>query len=163
MKLSERSVRDYLNQFLSKGVESLNYKRPPGRPKKLTKRERKELCELIDNGPEAAGYDCGCWTTALIQELIQKRFNVTYSVYYIAELLKTLGYSYQKARFVSEHIENVSDEQQLWMSETWPEIIRLSKAKNASILFGDEASFAQWGTLSYTWSKKGQQPVVGQE
>ena len=158
--LSERSVRDYLHQFLYKGVESLKYKRPPGRPKKLTKRERKELGEFIDNGPEAAGYDCGCWTTALVQELIQTHFKVTYSVYYIAELLKTLGYSYQKARFVSEHIEHVSDEQTLWMRETWPAIIRLAKANQASILFGDEASFAQWGTLSYTWSKQGQQPVV---
>ena len=122
LALSERSVRTYLHQFLDKGVESLNYKSPPGRPKKLTKRERKELCEFIDNGPEAAGYDYGCWTTALLEELIQEHFQVTYSVYYIAELLKALGYSYQKARFVSEHIENVSDEQTQWMCETWPEI-----------------------------------------
>lgn len=28
------------------------------------------------------------------------------------------------------------------------------------ILFGDEASFAQWGSLSYTWAIKGQQPMV---
>jgi transposase len=27
-------------------------------------------------------------------------------------------------------------------------------------LFGDEASFAQWGSLSYTWALKGHQPVV---
>ena len=28
------------------------------------------------------------------------------------------------------------------------------------ILFGDEASFAQWGSLSYTWALKGHQPTV---
>ena len=28
------------------------------------------------------------------------------------------------------------------------------------ILFGDEASFAQWGSLSYTWALKGHQPMV---
>jgi len=28
------------------------------------------------------------------------------------------------------------------------------------LLFGDEASFAQWGSLSYTWAKVGQQPLV---
>jgi hypothetical protein len=27
-------------------------------------------------------------------------------------------------------------------------------------LFGDEASFAQWGSLGYTWARVGQQPVV---
>src|SRR5262249_45933250 len=30
----------------------------------------------------------------------------------------------------------------------------------ALLLFGDEASFAQWGSLSYTWALKGQQPEV---
>jgi transposase len=28
------------------------------------------------------------------------------------------------------------------------------------LLFGDEASFAQWGSLSYTWAPTGQQPAV---
>lgn len=32
--------------------------------------------------------------------------------------------------------------------------------KNAYILFADEASFPQWGYLTYTWEKRGQQPVV---
>ena len=36
----------------------------------------------------------------------------------------------------------------------------LAKEKGAMVLFGDEASFAQWGSLSYTWSRKGQQPLV---
>ncbi|MFQ5874817.1 MAG: transposase, partial [Dehalococcoidia bacterium] len=30
----------------------------------------------------------------------------------------------------------------------------------ALVLFGDEASFAQWGSLSYTWAPKGHQPTV---
>lgn len=158
--LSERSIRNYLNAFILQGVASLKYKRPPGRPTKLTKSQRKELCELIDAGPEAAGYDVGCWSAVLIQDLIQENFKVRYSVHYVGQLLDTLGYSYQKARFVSDHIEDVSDAQQQWMNETWPEIVRLSRSKDAMVLFGDEASFAQWGTLSYTWSKKGHQPTV---
>lgn len=158
--LSVRSVRDYVNAFLLKQLESLKYKRPPGRSKKLTKRQREELCHLLDAGPEAAGYDFGCWTTALLRELIEERFGVTYSVHYIAELLKNLGYSYQRARFVSDHLKDVSAAQAEWMNQTWPEIQRLAQAKQALILFGDEASFAQWGSLGYTWSKKGQQPTV---
>jgi hypothetical protein len=35
----------------------------------LTQTQRKELAKLIDDGPEAAGYDCGGWNTALIQDL----------------------------------------------------------------------------------------------
>jgi hypothetical protein len=30
----------------------------------------------------------------------------------------------------------------------------------AYLLFGDEVSFAQWGSLSYTWARKAQQPTI---
>ncbi len=46
------------------------------------------------------------------------------------------------------------------MEEKWPEILRLADEKKALILFGDEASFAQWGSLSYTWALIGQQPTI---
>ncbi len=36
----------------------------------------------------------------------------------------------------------------------------MARETGAAILFGDEASFPQWGTLSYTWARRGQQPEV---
>jgi transposase len=39
-------------------------------------------------------------------------------------------------------------------------ILKQAQEKQAIILFGDEASFAQWGSLSYTWSPRGVQPTV---
>ena len=32
--------------------------------------------------------------------------------------------------------------------------------RQALLLFGDEASFPQWGTLSYTWAPVGEQPKI---
>ncbi len=93
LDLSEQSVRNYVKVFILKGLESLVYKRPPGRPSKLTKTQRKELAKLIDAGPEKAGYDCGCWDTSLIQDLIQNRFGVEYTPHYIAQLLSNMGFS----------------------------------------------------------------------
>ena len=160
MQWSAEAVRNYVKGFLLKGVDSLKYKRPPGRPPKLTKTQRKELAELIDAGPEAAGYDCGCWDSPLIQDLISTRYKVEYTPQYVAQLLKQMGFSYQKARFVSQHIDDVGPAQETWLQETWPAIMRLAKKKGAMVLFGDEASFAQWGSLSYPWARKGQQPTV---
>jgi transposase len=34
------------------------------------------------------------------------------------------------------------------------------QASGGLILFEDEASFAQWGSLSYTWARRGHQPEV---
>jgi transposase len=158
--LSEASVRAYVVAFIRRGVESLQYRAAPGRPAKLTKTQKETLMRFIDNGPEAAGYDQGCWTTAVIQDLIWREFHVEYSPCYLAELLKNLGYSYQKACFESEHWGDVAGAQQKWMQETWPEILRFAREKKAKILFGDEASFAQWGSLSYTWARRGHQPKV---
>lgn len=108
MQLSAEAVRNY----------GKKYKRPPDRPPKLTKTQSKELAELIDAGREAAGYDCGCWDSPLIQDLISTRYKVEYTPQYVAQLLKQMGFSYQQARFVSQHIDDLGPAQETWMPET---------------------------------------------
>jgi len=160
LKLSSATIYNYVKAFILNRLDSLVYRFSPGRPSKLNKAQREELGEVIDAGPEAAGYDCGCWSTILIQDWIFNRFGVEYEPRYVAELLDAIGFSYQRGRFVSDHLGDVAAEQEEWMTKTWPEILRLAEEKGAMILFGDEASFAQWGSLSYTWARKGQQPTV---
>ena len=77
----------------------------------LTKSQRRELCQLIDAGPAKAGLIGNCWRSPMIQRLIQERFGVLYSVRYISELLKSMGFSYQKARFVSAHLNPATRQQ----------------------------------------------------
>ena len=91
-------------------------------------------------------------------ELVQKRFGIEYHPHYLAELLHELGFSYQKARFISDHLD--AEARAAWLTSTWPTILRQAQQQDALILFGDEASFAQWGSLSYTWAPTGQQPTV---
>jgi transposase len=86
----------------------------------------------------------GCWTTALIQGLILTRFEQEYTPHYIAELLKSMGFSYQRARFVSDHLGDVAETQKEWMEVTWPKTLAMVRERKAMLLFGDEASFAQW-------------------
>lgn len=160
LQLSLQTIYNYITAFVLNRLDSLVYHCPPGRPCKLTKTQRRVLAKLIERGPEKAGYDCGCWDTVLIQDLIYTRFGVEYNPHYVAELLKNMGFSYQKGRFVSDHLADVAAAQKEWLEKTWPEIRQLAKKKGALILFGDEASFAQWGSLSYTWARKGQQPTV---
>jgi len=46
------------------------------------------------------------------------------------------------------------------LQDKWPALFRAAKRRGGLILFEDEASFAQWGSLSYTWARRGQQPEV---
>lgn len=158
LKVSEESIRLWVNAFLLKGVKSFNYKKSPGKPSKLTKTQRKQLDKLISQGPQKSGFPGACWRSPMIQWLIYEKFGVEYSVFYIPQLLKNMGFSYQKAKFVADHKD--PEKRKQWLEQKWPEILKLAEKKNAYILFGDEASFPQWGSLTYTWAKKGQQPVV---
>ncbi len=153
-----QTVRDYRHQYLCKGMASLVDKAPPGRPSKLTKTQRQQLAEWIKASPQDVGYTSGCWNTPMIQDLIQRHFGVAYHPHSIATLLKKMGFSYQKARFVSDHLNEAKRLE--WRHTRWPKMLRQAKQRKALLLFGDEASFAQWGSLSYTWAPKGQQPEV---
>ena len=158
LQTTEESIRSWVKEFMLKGLAGLRSLTPPGRPSKLTKIQKKELDEIIASNPVDSGYTGACWRTPMIQDLIFQRFGILYNVNYISQLLKNMGFSYQKAKFVADHKD--PEKRKEWLDNTWPEILRLAKAKKALILFGDEASFPQWGSLSYTWAKRGQQPTV---
>ena len=158
LDVCEESIRLWVKAFLLKGPNGLKSSRPPGRPAKLTKTQKCELAATITAGPHAAGYSGACWRSPMIQHIIHEKFGVFYSVQYIAQLLKNMGFSYQKARFVSDHKD--PEKRMEWLENTWPEIIKHAKRQHAAILFGDEASFPQWGTLTYTWAVRGQQPTI---
>jgi transposase len=156
--VSPSSVYAWLQAFLVEGVAGLRVRWRGGRPAKLTPTQRQRLAVLIEAGPEAAGFPTGCWHALLIQQLIQREFGVTYNVHYLADLLHHLGFSFQKARFVSDHLDAV--QRATWLAYTWPAWRAQAEAAGGLLLFGDEASFAQWGSLGYTWARIGQQPVV---
>jgi transposase len=78
LALGEQTVRDSLNGFLWRGVASLVYQRPPGRPAKLTTTQRQALAAWIEAGPQAAGSASGCWSATMLQDLIQRHCGVEY-------------------------------------------------------------------------------------
>jgi transposase len=156
--LCEATVYGWLKAFVEQRWDSLRYTPPTGRPARLTKQQKQDLVDAVIAGPEAAGYACGCWTTTLIQEWIFQHFQVTYSRFYVAELLRNLGLSYQKARFVSDHLDEAARKQ--WVETVWPTLLAQAKREGRAIFFEDEVCFAQWGSLSYTWALKGCQPQV---
>lgn len=156
--VSDQSIYTWRDAFVRQGLESLKIGRSPGRPPKLTRSQRTQLRELLIAGPQACGYPTGSWNSALIADLIYHQFGRTYNVHYLSTLLYNMGFSYQKARFVSDHLDE--EKRALWLKETFPAIVLEARQKGALLLFADEASFAQWGSLGYSWALKGQQPLI---
>jgi transposase len=156
--LSASCLYDWQRAFLLHGLDSLVYRHSGGRRPKLTPRQKKRLVELIEAGPLVVGCETACWDAVLIRVLIWREFGVLYNRQYVCTLLHNLGFSFQKARFVSDHLDTAK--RLVWLEQKWPRILRAAKRRRGWILFEDEASFAQWGSLSYTWARRGQQPEV---
>jgi transposase len=158
LRVHEKTVATWVHRFCCYGIQGAPRTKPTGRPPKLTPTQKAALATLIEEGPVKAGFRGACWRSPMIQQLIYARFGVYDNVFYIAQLLKNLGFSSQKAAFVSDHLDE--SQRQEWRTKTWPQILRRAQALQALLLFGDEASFPQWGTLTYTWARRGQQPMV---
>ena len=155
---SVSSLYEWFKALVYEGVTGLKVTWRGGRHSRLSKTQKARLTELIKAGPQAAGFKGGCWNAALIQALIERECGVLYNVHYVSELLGNLGFSFQKARFVSDHLDEAK--RLAWLKEVWPLFLAQAKVAGGLLLFGDEASFAQWGSLGYTWAPIGQQPLV---
>jgi transposase len=156
--LSPSCLYHWRQAFLLRGMDSLVYRHGGGRPEKLTPTQRKRLVALLEAGPLVVGLETACWNSVLIRVLIWREFGVLYNRHYVCTLLHNLGFSFQKACFVSDHID--AAKRLAWLQDQWPAIVRAAKRCQGLILFEDEASFAQWGSLSYTWARRGHQPEV---
>jgi transposase len=156
--VSRATVYAWRQAFVLRRLARLRYGTAPGRPSKLTPTQKERLKALLAAGPLAAGYPTGCWSRLLLQDLIDREFGPLDNAPYVCTLVRNLGYSYQKARFVWDHLDE--ERRRAWLAEKWPAIVRRARARGALLLFGDEASFAPWGSRSYTWAPRGQQPLI---
>jgi len=158
LRVHEKSVAAWVRMFCCDGIQGAPRQKPTGRPPTLTPTHKEALAQLIDEGPGRAGFSAACWRSPMLQPVIDDRFGVFSNVFSIAQLLKNLGFSDQQAAFVSAHLDVAK--RTTWCTTTWPQMLRLAKEAKALLLFGDDASFPQWGTLTSTWARRGQQPQV---
>jgi transposase len=156
LRVHEKTVMTWLREFCCYGVQGAPHRKPTGRPPQRTPTQNATRVTWREEGPVKAGFSGACWRSPMIQQWIYDRFGVLYNVFDIAQLLKNLGLSSQKAAFVSDHLDE--DKRHAWRMTTWPQRLRRAKEQKALLLCGDEASFPQWGTLTYPWARRGQQP-----
>ena len=162
LHMSERNVYNWTSRFVLEGFPWLrgHHYRGRGRKSKLTKGQKERLYNIIAKGPEAYGFDAGLWTSAMIAEVILQEFGVTYNPRYVCSLLKKWNITYQKVAFEPDRSEDNERKRQEWAQVTWLKILTQAKEQGAVILFGDEVSFAQWGSLARTWAPRGKPPKI---
>lgn len=68
----------------------------------MSKEQKDILYRIIVDGPEKYGFDCGIWNSAIIVEVIQREFHVTYNPRYLCALVGKMKLCYQKGVFVED-------------------------------------------------------------
>jgi transposase len=92
----------------------------PGRPPKLTKRQRQHLVRLLLQGSLAHGYRTDLWTTARVAEVIARHFGIRYHPDHVGRLLHALHWSPQKPerRALQRNEAAIAR----WKREEWPRV-----------------------------------------
>ncbi|MDG4787047.1 winged helix-turn-helix domain-containing protein [Micromonospora sp. WMMD1102] len=120
LRVSEKSVREWRRRWVAGGTNALASTGPGGSDCKLSAEQRKELTEMLDEGPLAHGWPDARWTLARVAEVIERRFAVGYTLRGVSYLLHRLGYSQQvpTRRAVERDPEAIAT----WHRRRWPSV-----------------------------------------
>ena len=90
------SVMRWWDAYQRGGKKGLKSRPAPGRPPRLTDKQKTRLLQYLLQGSMAHGYRTDLWTTLRIAELIRDKFGVHYHRDHVGRLLHSLGWSCQK-------------------------------------------------------------------
>jgi transposase len=79
-----------------RGSAGLAAKPVPGRPRKLTPRQRERLPRLLARGARAFGYRNDLWTTKRVAAVIARELKVEYHPAHVSRVLAECGWTCQK-------------------------------------------------------------------
>ena len=123
---SVSSVHRWEVDYKKKGAEGLKSKPVPGRPAKLTSRQKRSLTKILVDGPMTQGYSTDLWTGRRIAETVRKRFGVSYHPNHLWWFLTQMGWSHQKPETRAKERDEKKIKQ--WKRHTWPHIKKVQEA-----------------------------------
>jgi len=93
LQIPKTTVHDWLSKLEKKGLEGVFDVKRPGRPSRLSMKQKEELKKVLSSSPEKQDIPFKVWTTSLVQYVIHKLFNVTYKPRNVRYLIKKLGFT----------------------------------------------------------------------
>jgi len=144
-----RTLEWWIEQYRNSGIRALVKGPYPGRQSRLTPDQKAELARIIEEGPEKAGLETGVWTATIVKSLVKARFGVSYGARQIRRMLRKLRFSFQLPRRSLAKAD--PKKQKEWIERDLPEIEKKVQSDNGVLMYEDEASFQQSGSLTHTW------------
>jgi transposase len=114
------SVFRWRNAWRAGGRDGLKAKPVPGRPPRLSAKQKARLVQLLRQGAMAHGYRTELWTTQRIAALIDRRLGVRYHRNHVGKLLHQLGWSHQTPERRAVERDEVAIA--AWKQSVWPRV-----------------------------------------
>lgn len=114
------SVMRWRDAMRRGGLRALRPRPAPGRPPRLTRRQKARLVAYLLQGPLAHGHRTDLWTTLRVARLIQCKFGVRYHRDHVGKLLHALNWSCQKPEKRATQRDESAIE--AWKRRDWPRI-----------------------------------------
>ena len=109
------------------GLDGLAAKPHPGKPPRLSSKQRDKLIAILKRGPLAAGHETNLWTCPRVAQVIQRHFGVRYHAAHVWKILRGLGWSPQKPeRRVRERDEQAIKQ---WRRRDWPRLTKVPRRR----------------------------------
>jgi transposase len=105
----------------------LQAKPAPGRPRRLTARQRARLLQLLLKGAMAQGFSTDLWTLPRVATVITHTFGVTYHPAHVWKILRGEGWSCQKPERRARERDEAAI--QRWRTDRWPHIKKRSPGR----------------------------------
>ena len=158
LKVHRSTVPLWIEHRNRYGAEGLWEGHRSGRPRRLNTQEREKLCDILDSGPVAYGWETGIWTSPLVRHVIAAEFGQDYHAGHVRQTAQGIGLLGAAAHQSSGTggFEATAQMGALYLSESK----KKAQSEGAVVVFEDEASFRQTPTLHATWAKRGSQPRI---
>lgn len=96
---SFKQITNWVHRFEEEGLDGLRDKAGRGRKDKLTLSQKQKIVMLLKNElPTKYGFNTATWTGPLLIIWIKKEFKIEYKKAQIYNILKGLGFSYQRGK-----------------------------------------------------------------
>ncbi|MDQ3815504.1 MAG: winged helix-turn-helix domain-containing protein [Armatimonadota bacterium] len=118
--MSRTAVTRWAKKLEAGGLRALHSRVSSGRPARLSETQSKQLLRQLKRGPRRAGFPTEQWTLQRIRQLIEREFQVSYHLCYLARWLHARGWSVQYP--IAQSAERDDERIRAWLAQDWPRI-----------------------------------------
>jgi transposase len=151
---NQHTIRLWLKRYKEDGIEGLKDKKQPGRPARKAPLIELYLAELLNESPQAYGYQEAGWQLNLFRDWLKKQ-GLDACDNTLVKSLNKLGFVYKRFSKTMPANAPSAEAKKIHIAKIVEQISK-DTAKDIEILFVDESHFSNQPYVSRGWFKRGE-------